>query len=58
MIILSFLLCSYLYLIEQFLLKGHTSAWCKEHCDPHKVKELQKVNTVVCEQVFLYLFNI
>ena len=31
--------------------QGHVSAWCKEHCNPRNVPELNSVNTVICEQV-------
>ena len=37
--------------------QGHVSAWCKEHCNPRNVPELNSVNTVICEQVkFLSTF--
>ena len=37
--------------------QGHVSAWCKEHCNPRNVSELNSVNTVICEQVkFLSTF--
>ena len=37
--------------------QGHVSAWCKEHCNPRNVPELNSVNIVICEQVkFLSTF--
>ena len=37
--------------------QGHVSPWCKEHCNPRNVPELNSVNTVICEQVkFLSTF--
>ena len=29
--------------IDKFHFKGHTDAWCKEHCDPNKCKDLNEV---------------
>ena len=30
--------------IDQMQLAGHIDSWCKEHCDPHKLKELDDVS--------------
>ena len=37
--------------------QGHTSPYCREHCNPRNVPELKKVNTVICEQTFKWLNN-
>ena len=29
--------------IDKMHFRGHTDTWCKENCDPHKFKELDKV---------------
>ena len=39
-----------LYAIAMFK-RGHRGKYCQEFCDPWKVKELEGVNTPVCEQV-------
>ena len=41
--------------VDKLHFKGHTGIYCKENCDPRKVSELQKVNTVICEQTFKWL---
>lgn len=30
--------------IDKLHFKGHTDAWCKEHCDPYKFKDLNEVH--------------
>ena len=29
--------------IDKMHFRGHTDTWCRENCDPHKFKELDKV---------------
>ena len=29
--------------IDKMHMAGHIDSWCKEHCDPHKFKELENV---------------
>ena len=38
--------------IDKFHFKNHIDPWCIENCDPNKVKELDGVNTEICEQLF------
>ena len=33
-------------------LVNHIDPWCIENCDPNKVKDLDGVNTEICEQLF------
>ena len=30
--------------VDRMHFKGHTDPWCHEHCDPNKLKELEKVS--------------
>lgn len=41
--------------VDKLHFRGHKGAYCKANCDPRKVPELQKVNTVICEQTFKWL---
>ena len=34
--------------IDRMHFKGHTDRWCQEHCDPTKIKDLDKV--CLCSQ--------
>ena len=38
--------------IDKFHFVNHIDAWCIENCDPFKVKDLENVNTEICEQLF------
>lgn len=38
--------------VDRFHFKNHIDPWCIENCDPNKVRELDGVNTEVCEQLF------
>ena len=38
--------------IDRFHFVNHIDLWCIQNCDPNKVKELEGVNTEVCEQLF------
>jgi hypothetical protein len=38
--------------IDRFHFGNHIDAWCIENCDSNKVRELDGVNTEVCEQLF------
>ena len=49
--VLHFLGCMILVLVN----RGHRGEYCQKFCDPWKLKELDGVNTPVCEQVFLAL---
>ena len=33
--------------IDKLHFKGHTDAWCKQHCDPNKFKDLNDVSLKV-----------
>ena len=37
----------------QICIRGHKGKYCQDYCDPWKLKELDGVNTPVCEQVVL-----
>ena len=32
--------------------KNHFNKWCQDNCDPNEVKNLEGVNTPICEQLF------
>ena len=36
----------------KFHFENHIDAWCIGNCDPYKIKDLDGVNTEVCEQLF------
>lgn len=36
--------------VDKFHFPGHVGKFCKSHCDPTKEKELDNINTEVCEQ--------
>ena len=38
--------------IDRFHFVNHIDQWCIDNCDPNKVRELDGVNTEVCEQLF------
>ena len=38
--------------IDKFHFVNHIDPWCIENCDPNKVKDLDDVNTEICEQLF------
>ena len=38
--------------VDKFHFKNHIDKWCQENCDPNEVKDLEGVNTPVCEQLF------
>jgi len=31
------------FAVDRMHFKGHIDSWCREHCDPNKLKELEKV---------------
>ena len=37
-------LASMNFVIDRMHFKGHTDPWYQEHCDPNKLKELDKVS--------------
>ena len=39
--------------IDKFHFKNHVDAYCHEHFDPNKKKDLDRVNTEICEQLFV-----
>jgi len=41
--------------IDKMHMAGHTDVWCHQHCDPKSFKELENVDTEVCEQHFSWL---
>ena len=38
--------------VDRFHFGNHTDQWCIENCDPNKIKDLDGVNTEICEQLF------
>ena len=41
--------------VDKLHFRGHRGAYCHEHCDPNRIKELNGVNTPVCEQTFSWM---
>ena len=35
------------FAIDRMHFKGHIDPWCHEHCDPNKLKELEKVRSYI-----------
>ena len=42
--------------VDRFHFGNHIDLWCIENCDPNKVRELDNVNTEICEQLFRQCF--
>ena len=38
--------------VDKFHFRNHIDPWCIEHCGPTKIKDLDDINTPVCEQLF------
>ena len=38
--------------VDRFHFGNHIDPWCIDNCDPNKVRELDGVNTEICEQLF------
>ena len=38
--------------VDKFHFRNHIDPWCVENCDPTKIKELDDINTPICEQLF------
>jgi hypothetical protein len=43
------------FVVDKLHIQGHTEEWCLENCHPRKFSELNKVNTMVCEQINYWL---
>ena len=41
--------------VDKLHFRGHRGTYCHENCDPNAIKELDGVNTPVCEQTFSWL---
>ena len=41
--------------VDKFHFINHVDSWCRENCDPTKIKELDNVNTESCEQTFKWV---
>ena len=41
--------------VDKLHFRGHRGAYCQQYCDPFKIKELDGVNTPVCEQTFSWM---
>ena len=35
--------------VDKFHFRNHTDPWCIENCDPTKIKDLDDINTPICE---------
>jgi hypothetical protein len=44
--------------VDKFHFGSHDAAYCKEHCDPYKLPQVDLINTEACEQFFSWLGNI
>ncbi|XP_019627743.1 PREDICTED: uncharacterized protein LOC109472414 [Branchiostoma belcheri] len=42
-------------LVDRMHMRGHIDPWCKRNCGTGRFRDLDKVNTEVCEQVFSWL---
>lgn len=49
------LFASKLMAVDKLHFRGHRGAYCQANCDPWKLKELDGVNTPVCEQTFAWI---
>ena len=38
--------------VDKFHFRNHIDPWCIENCDPTKIKDLDDINTPICEQLF------
>ena len=38
--------------VDKFHFKNHVDIWCQKNCNPYDVKNLEGVNTPICEQLF------
>lgn len=48
------------YVIDRMHFKGHVDPWCHAHCDPNKLKELEKVcaqSSITTQVALLVLVN-
>ena len=41
--------------VDKLHFRGHRGSYCQQECDPWKLKDLNDVNTPVCEQTFSWL---
>ena len=41
--------------VDKLHFRGHKGDYCQKNCDPNSIKELEGVNTPVCEQTFSWL---
>ena len=41
---------SKLFIVDKLHIQGHDELWCDTHCNPRKFRELDEINTMVCEQ--------
>ena len=44
-------------IVDKFHFSGHTGKFCKEHCNPNEIPEINKLNTEACEQCNAWLYN-
>ena len=41
--------------VDKLHFRGHRGEYCQKSCDPFALKELEGVNTPVCEQTFSWM---
>jgi len=39
------------YVVDKLHIQGHTETWCHQNCHPSLFRELDDINTIVCEQL-------
>jgi len=44
--------------VDKFHFGSHDAEYCRKHCDPYKMPEVDLINTEACEQFFSWLGNI
>ena len=44
--------------VDKFHFGFHDAEYCRKHCDPYKLPEVDLINTEACEQFFSWLGNI
>ena len=44
--------------VDKFHFGSHYAEYCRKHCDPYELPEVDLINTVACEHFFSWLGNI
>ena len=45
----------YKFVVDKLHIQGHIELWCHQNCHPRLHPSLKSVNTVICEQVNVWL---